>query len=108
MPIAVVISSLPIVLKALEDALSDYSVRALSWDAFPGDGLTDADLIVADTTRMARRRALSRLAPYAMEARLALFSLHGNEVDVYRAEQGELEIESSLPNLNCLTAWALT
>jgi hypothetical protein len=104
-PIALVISDFPIVAATAKSVLQDrYDVVTRSWTAYAWEPVREAELVIVDVTTMSPDAALALIGSQLPEARLVAFSLHSNEVQVYRVRTGGLAKEGRFPSLFALVA----
>jgi hypothetical protein len=104
-PPAIVISDFPIVARAVRSVLDGrYDVAVMSWKQYRAGPRQSAQLVVLDVTSVSLDAALPGLTRGIAPMRVAVCSLHRNEVTVYQLDDEGLTRAAELPNLLALSA----
>lgn len=104
-PVLLVISDYPIVAATAERVFHEtHRAVVQSWSDYLAGPSPDAQLVIADVTSMDLEIALSLLRRSSPNARIAVCSLHQNEIKVFRTDSEGIVPEAELPSLLALTA----
>jgi hypothetical protein len=104
-PSLLIISDFPIVVASAEMVFGDrFRVVKRTWAQYAACPERDANLVVVDVTTVSAELALGALTPLLPMARVAVCSLHRNEVELYRVDADGLCAEGAVPSLLALVA----
>lgn len=103
MPTVLIITNFPILAATAKSAVQgECRVSAKTWTAYAQDPGHAADLVVVDVTAMVPSAALALVASALPQVRIAVCSLHRNEVEVYRIGAHGFAAEGAFPTLLAL------
>ena len=104
-PSLLIISDFPIVAASAVTVFGyRFRVTKSSWAQYAARPVREADLVVVDVTTVSADVALAVLTRLLPEARVAVCSLHRNEVEVFRVGPNGLRSEGAVPSLLELVA----